>query len=47
MQPDGARAFVACSPDGYVVVINLHSLEVFGRVEAGQNPDGLAWAVRR
>jgi YVTN family beta-propeller protein len=47
MQPDGARAFVACSPDGYVVVINLHSLEVVGRVEAGQNPDGLAWAVRR
>ncbi len=25
MQPDGARAFVACSPDGYVAVIDLHS----------------------
>jgi YVTN family beta-propeller protein len=46
MQPDGERAFVACSPDGYVAVINLHSLGVVGRVEAGQNPDGLAWATR-
>jgi YVTN family beta-propeller protein len=46
MQPDGARAFVACSPDGYVAVINLHSLEVVGRIEAGRDPDGLAWATR-
>jgi YVTN family beta-propeller protein len=47
MQPDGARAFVACSPDGYVAVIDLHSLEVVGRVEAGREPDGLAWATRQ
>ena len=47
MQPDGARAFVACSPDGYVAVINLRSLEVAGRIEAGRDPDGLAWATRR
>src|SRR5271165_3150420 len=44
MQPDGARAFVACSPDGYVAVIDLHSMKVVGRIEAGQDPDGLAWA---
>jgi YVTN family beta-propeller protein len=47
MDPDGSRAFVACSPDGYVAVINLHSLEVVGRIEGGQDPDGLAWATRR
>jgi YVTN family beta-propeller protein len=47
MQPDGARAFVACSPDGYIAVINLHSLEVAGHIEAGHDPDGLAWATRR
>jgi YVTN family beta-propeller protein len=47
MQPDGARVFVACSPDGYVAVIDLHSMEVVGRIEAGQEPDGLAWAARR
>jgi len=46
MQPDGARAYVACSPDGYVVVIDLKTLEVVGRIEAGQQPDGLAWASR-
>jgi YVTN family beta-propeller protein len=43
MQPDGSRVYVACSPDGYVAVIDLHSLEVVGRIEAGQGPDGLAW----
>ncbi|MFZ0738602.1 MAG: hypothetical protein WBL70_10040 [Candidatus Acidiferrales bacterium] len=47
MQPDGSRAFVACSPDGYVAVINLHSLEVAGRIPIGKGPDGLAWATRR
>jgi YVTN family beta-propeller protein len=47
MEPDGARAFVACSPDGYVAVINLHSLEVAGHIEAGHDPDGLAWATRQ
>jgi YVTN family beta-propeller protein len=46
MQPDGSRAYVACSPDGYVAVIDLHSLEVVGRIEAGQGPDGLAWVGR-
>jgi hypothetical protein len=38
---------VACSPDGYVAVIDLHSMEVVGRIEAGQDPDGLAWAELR
>jgi YVTN family beta-propeller protein len=47
VQPDGARAFVACTPDNYVVVIDLHSLEVVGHIDAGKNPDGLAWATRR
>ena len=43
MQPDGSRVYVACSPDGYVAVIDLHSLEVVGRIAAGHGPDGLAW----
>ena len=46
MQPDGSRAFVACTPDNYVVVINLRSLEVVGHIDAGPNPDGMAWATR-
>jgi YVTN family beta-propeller protein len=47
MQPDGARAFVACTPDDYVAIVDLKTLEVTGHIEAGKEPDGLAWAVRR
>jgi YVTN family beta-propeller protein len=47
VQPDGARAFVACTPDNYVAVIDLRSLEVTGKIQSGGNPDGMAWAVRR
>lgn len=47
MQPDGARAFVACTPDNYVAVIDLKSLEVAGHFDVGQEPDGLAWASLR
>jgi YVTN family beta-propeller protein len=46
-QPDGARAFVACSPDNYVAVIDLNSLTVAGHIQAGGEPDGMAWAIRR
>ncbi len=47
MQPDGSRAYVACTPDSYVVVIDLKTLEVAGHIEAGKQPDGLAWVVRK
>jgi YVTN family beta-propeller protein len=47
MQPDGSRAYVACSPDDNVAVVDLKSLEVTGRIRAGREPDGLAWAVRK
>ncbi len=46
MQPDNSRAFVACSRDDNVAVIDLKTLEVTGRIETGGEPDGLAWAVR-
>jgi len=45
VQPDGERAFVACSPDNYVAVIDLKSLQDVGHIDVGQNPDGLAWAI--
>jgi YVTN family beta-propeller protein len=47
VEPDGRRAFVACSPDNYVAVIDLDSLAVTSHIQAGGEPDGLAWAVRR
>jgi len=47
MQPDGQRAYVACTPDDYIVVIDLKFLTVTGKITAGTHPDGLAWAVRK
>jgi YVTN family beta-propeller protein len=47
MQPDGKRAYVSCTPDDYIVVIDLKSLTVTGKITAGKHPDGLAWAVRK
>jgi YVTN family beta-propeller protein len=46
MQPDGARAYVACGRDGYVAVIDLKTLEMVGKI-AVASPDGLAWAVQQ
>jgi YVTN family beta-propeller protein len=46
MQPDGSRAFVACTPDSYVVIVNLKTLEQAGHLDAGKNPDGMAWCHR-
>lgn len=47
MQPDNSRAFVSCGPDNYVAVIDLKTLEVAGHIDAGGEPDGLAWAVQQ
>jgi DNA-binding beta-propeller fold protein YncE len=46
VQPDGARAYVACSPDDNVAVIDLRTFAIVGRIQPGGNPDGMAWAVR-
>jgi YVTN family beta-propeller protein len=46
MQPDGARAYVACTPDSYVVVVDLKTLEVNAHIDAGKQPDGMAWSHR-
>jgi YVTN family beta-propeller protein len=45
MQPDGARAYVACGRDNYVAVIDLKTLEMVGKIQIA-SPDGLAWAVQ-
>ena len=44
---DGSRAFVGCTPDNYVAVIDLKTLEVISHIDVGRGPDGLAWAVQR
>ncbi|MBS1530532.1 MAG: YncE family protein [Bacteroidetes bacterium] len=45
MQPDGARAYIGCTPDNYVAIIDLKTLTVAGHIDVGGGPDGLAWAV--
>lgn len=47
MDPVGGRAFVACSPNNYLAVVDLTTLEVTGHVDVGGEPDGLALAVRQ
>ena len=42
--PDNKRAFVACTPDNYVSIIDLNTWQVTGKLDVGKNPDGLAWA---
>jgi YVTN family beta-propeller protein len=47
IQPDGSRAYVAVSTGGKLVVLDLKTLEVVGEVPGGNQPDGMAWAVRK
>jgi DNA-binding beta-propeller fold protein YncE len=46
IQPNGSRAYVACTPDSYVVVVDLQTLAPAGRIDAGKNPDGMSWVNR-
>ena len=45
--PDGSRAYVAVSRADKVAVVDLKTLEVVGEIDAGKQPDGLEWAVRK
>jgi YVTN family beta-propeller protein len=47
IQPDGAKAYISCGPDNYVAVLDMKTLEIVGHIEAGVEPDGLAWAVQQ
>jgi len=46
LDPGGNRAFVACTPDNYIAVVDLGTWSVTGHIALG-GPDGLAWATRR
>ena len=45
VEPNGARAFIGCTQDNYVAVIDLKTLEMISKISLG-GPDGLAWASR-
>jgi len=44
--PDGSCAYVAVSTADKIAVVDLKTLNVVGQIDAGKQPDGLAWAVR-
>jgi len=46
VDPEGNRAFIACTPDNYVAVLDLKTLAVTDHIDVGGEPDGLAWAIR-
>jgi YVTN family beta-propeller protein len=43
---DGSRAFIGCTADNYVAVVDLKMLAVTGHIDI-RGADGLAWAVRQ
>jgi DNA-binding beta-propeller fold protein YncE len=45
MDSEGARAFIACSPDNYIAILDLKTLQITGHIDVGGEPDGLAWAI--
>jgi YVTN family beta-propeller protein len=45
VETDGSRAFVGCTQDNYIAVVDLKKLEVVNKIALG-GPDGLAWANR-
>jgi DNA-binding beta-propeller fold protein YncE len=45
MDPNGSRAFVACTADNYVAIVDLKTLAITGHLDVGGGPDGMAWAV--
>ena len=46
MDAEGGRAFIGCTADNYVAIVDLRTLEVAGHLDVGGGPDGLAWAVQ-
>jgi len=45
MDTDGSRAFIGCTPDNYVAIVDLKTFTVAGHIDLA-GPDGLAWANR-
>ena len=46
IDPSGSRAFLGCTGDNYVAVVDLKTMQVTGHIDVGGGPDGLAWAIR-
>lgn len=46
MDPEDHRAFVACSADNNIAIVDLETLGITGHLDVGGVPDGMAWAVQ-
>ncbi|WP_413575238.1 YncE family protein [Bdellovibrio sp. HCB290] len=44
IEPSGNRAFVSCTPAGYISIIDLQKMEISGKLDIGPRPDGMDWA---
>ena len=47
VRPDRPVAYVSCSGEGKVAVLNLESWKVEKMIETGPGADGLAWVSTR
>jgi DNA-binding beta-propeller fold protein YncE len=47
VRPDRPVAYVSCSGDGKVAVLNLESWKAEKMIETGPGADGLAWVGKR
>ena len=47
VDPQGTRVFVATGSQNAVQVIDIATLAVVGKIDAGRNPDGMAWVGMR
>lgn len=45
--PDGQRAYIACTGDNNVAILNLQTFAIEGRIQTGKEPDGMAWVPKR
>lgn len=46
LTPDDKRAYVACTSDNYVAIVDMQTLAPAGHINVGPAPDALAWAAR-
>ena len=43
---EGSRAFIACSADNNIAVIDLKTLSVPSHLDVGGNPNDMPWSVK-
>jgi len=47
ISPDGRKAYIGATPDNYVGVVDLKTMEMTGKIATGKGPDGMDWVPTR